>query len=91
VDGTQLSYWFNPPAPSALGGGPAIAMVLSTNPLGGAGARVPPASIMNTVTGSVASGGLGESKLEFFLHNFRRYALYCGSRHTFGPSAPVWP
>jgi hypothetical protein len=46
---------------------------------------------MNTVTGSLANGGLGESKLEFFLHNFPRYALYCGSRHTYGPSAPVWP
>lgn len=93
VDGTQLTYYFNPPVPSALGGGQALAMVLSTNPQKGPGARLPPASIMNTVTGSLASGGLDESKLEFFLHNFPRYTAYCGYSTTqyLGPSAPVWP
>ncbi len=91
ADWTSLSL-HDPPSPWGSGR-QALALVLSEKP--DELTDVPPTSIMNTITGSLANGGLGETKLEFFLHNFQRYGVVCGNAYTGptidGPSNPAWP
>jgi hypothetical protein len=49
----------------------------------------PPKSLMQAVTGSIGSGGLGEYPLWLFLHSFPQYALSCSpyaNNNFYGPS-----
>jgi hypothetical protein len=54
---------------------------------------------MQTITGSVANGGLGVSTFDLLLHHFRRYAISCGTfkifhgfqNNIYGPSDVSWP
>ncbi|MGZ4304541.1 MAG: hypothetical protein ACXVSL_06695 [Solirubrobacteraceae bacterium] len=93
---------YDPPNP--LGNSQAVAIVLSSptnfrraftsiNP------RKPPATLMQTLTGSLANGDLGISPFDLLLHHFRRYAIACGTykvfkgfqNTTYGPSDVSWP
>ena len=87
-----------------LGGKQAVAIVLSSQPnfsraFTSINPRIPPASIMQTITGSLANGNLGVSRFDLLLHHFRRYAITCGTFKVFhgyqnkvyGPSDVAWP
>lgn len=88
---TELSP-YDPPDP--LGNRQAAAIVLSDRPEfdrynGPTHPDTPPQSLMQTITGSVANGGLGESPIWFFLHNFPQYAVACGTAdqdHIYAPA-----
>jgi hypothetical protein len=94
----------NPLAAPLVGGNPAIAIVLTSRPtfrraFTSINPRKPAASIMQTITGSVANGGLGVSTFDLLLHHFRRYAISCGTfkifhgfqNNIYGPSDVSWP
>jgi hypothetical protein len=70
-----------------------IAIVYSAKPGIGNHPDVPPKSIINTVEGPVSSGGLGETSIDLFLHNSRRYAIQCGNggQTLYGPTDYIWP
>ena len=62
-------------------------------PPGAGTALVPPANLINKVTGPVTSGGLGEPAIELFLHHFPRYAYLCQYSNitSYEPIQSRWP